>query len=140
MAVVAPSSILGTVWSNNRPGARRSLCEGLKALLVKQFAELDAIYWGSINVWLDEALEFRPDLETPPIEWKAWFDPNWPPEVFRFQRIKFQYPEDGWVYDKAWIWWPSLNHKLDEFSIEIVAEEVSGLKSDTRCRIIVPQS
>jgi hypothetical protein len=131
-------SILGIVKSNNRSadaGARRSLREGLKALLVKRFPELDSIYCGSINVWLDEPLEICNDFHTPPIKWDAHFDPNWPPEVFRFQRIKFQYPEDGSVYDKAWIWRPSCNPILDELRIEILAEEVSGLKPDTRCRI-----
>jgi len=127
----AMRSILGTVWSNNRnpdEGARRSLREGLKARLVNEFPELAPIYCGSINVRLDEPLKTRHDFEMPATKWGAYWDKDWGPEAFGFQRIKFQYPEDGSVYDKAWIWTPSLNNNLDDLMKEILAEEVPGLR------------
>ncbi len=77
------------------------------------------------------------DFEMPPSKWGAYWDPNWGPEAFGFQRIKFQYPEDGPVYENAWIWTPSLNRALTDRKKEIVAEEIPGLKPNTRCRIHV---
>src|ERR1051325_9735710 len=128
-------SILGTVCSNNRltnAGAQRSLREGLKARLVGLFPELEPIYYGSINVHLDEPLKGRHDFEMPPEKWGAYWDKEWGPESIGFQRIKFQYPENGPIYDKAWIWTPSLNKNLDDLRKEIVGEEVPGLKPNTR--------
>jgi hypothetical protein len=88
-------------------------------------------------VRLDEPLKTRHDFEMPATKWGAYWDKNWGPEAFGFQRIKFQYPEDGPVYDKAWIWTPSLNTNLGDLMKEILAEEVPGLNTDTRCGIHV---
>jgi len=132
-------TILGSVWSNNRgpdEGARRSLRQGLKALLVSELPELTAIHCGSINVCLDEPLKTHHDFEMAPKKWGAYFDPD-RIEGFGFKRIKFQYPEDGPIYEKAWIWTPSLHPGLNDRSKEIVAEEVLGLTPNTRCRIYV---
>ena len=117
-------------------GARRNLRDGLKALLVDKFPELAPIYCGSINVRLDEPLATRHDFAMPPTKWRAYWGED-RLEAFGFRRIKFQYPEDGAVYNKAWIWTPSLNAKLNDFMKEVLAVEVQGLKSGTRCRIHV---
>jgi len=131
-------SILGTVWCNNRTpdeGARRSLREGLKAQLVAMFPELEPIYCGSINVYLSEPLRTRHDFQTPAIRWEAYWNKDWGPESFGFQRIKFQYSEDGPLYPRAWIWTPSLNANLNDWNKEILAEEVPKLEPGTTCRI-----
>jgi hypothetical protein len=129
-------SITGTVWSHNRgsdSGAGRSLREGLKALLVGKFPELEPIYCGSINVDLDQPLKDRCDFRLPPTKWGAYWDKD-RVEAFSFQRIKFQYPEDGPLYT-AWIWRPSENPNLDDARKEILAVEVPELEPNTRCRV-----
>lgn len=130
--------ILGTVWNNNRPaheGAGRNLREKLKAILVKSFPELEPIYCGSINVRLDEPLESRHDFKSAPMKWGPYWNKDWGPEWFGFQRIEFQYPDNGLIYKKAWIWTPSLNAGLNGIMKEIVAEEILGLRPNTRCCI-----
>jgi hypothetical protein len=103
----------------------------------KEIAELKDIYFGTINLLLDNQLRIEnPDREIDCI-WRAPM--GYVREVFGFLEITIEFPIGG-EPRQAWIYIPHDSpHRGNRFQVEILSKKIEGLTYDLRCRIYLPR-
>ena len=130
-----PFRLDGMIWSHGdgHRGAGDNLARFQKRLLIEHIPEIEDCFNGTINVKLNVPLYVsRPDLTTPPIEWRPGTI-----EQFSFLRVKFTCPRDA-APIACWLIIPHDSpHRADAQSHEILAPRLSI--ADRYCSIMIEQ-
>lgn len=125
-------SIWGVIFQGY--GATASNLEKQIPLIAREFPEIASCQRGSMNVLSNRSLRVdHPHYHTEPIDWG---DPN--PEEFSFHRVSIQFAPQGPIF-RAWLYIPHNSpHYLYRDRIEVIAEEIPGIRYGLACQLNIP--